>query len=158
MPARGARRHREPARRAISRSACSSQLLPTDTAQTLAFALHWNVVGFAALLSIGTGLLFGLYPALQSTKPDLVTTLRAGSGKLAGERVVGAVPHVARHGADRALDGVARRGGLFVKSLVHVATVELGLSVDHVVTFAVSPELNGYKPRAVGAVLRALEE
>src|SRR6185437_7198795 len=61
-------------------------LLPPDAAETLHFELHWNVLYFAAALSLGTGLLFGLFPALQGTKPDLVTTLRAGSGKLAGVR------------------------------------------------------------------------
>ena len=35
-------------------------------------------------LSIVTGLLFGMYPALHSTRPDLVTTLRANSGKHSG--------------------------------------------------------------------------
>ncbi len=177
-----------------------SQLLPTDTAHTLAFALHWNVVGFAALLSIGTGFLFGLYPALQSTKPDLVTTLRAGSGKLAGERasarfrtslvtaqialsmalLVAAglfvkspcVATVQRHRQrDLRTCGIAGlrslvtaqialsmallvAAGLFVKSLVHVATVQLGLTVDRVVTFSVSPELNGYKSAQSAQVLR----
>src|SRR6185437_9515146 len=60
-------------------------LLPPDSGEALTFTLQWPVVAFAAALSIGTGFLFGIVPALQSTRPDLVTTLRAGSGKLAGE-------------------------------------------------------------------------
>ena len=35
--------------------------------------------------------------------------------------------------------------GLFIKSLVNVSKVDLGLKLDNVITFAVSPELNGYK-------------
>ena len=35
--------------------------------------------------------------------------------------------------------------GLFVRSLVNVSRVDLGLKIDNVVTFAVSPALNGYE-------------
>ena len=34
--------------------------------------------------------------------------------------------------------------GLFAKSLFNVSKVDLGLKVDNVVTFGISPELNGY--------------
>jgi predicted permease len=135
-----------------------AKILPTDTAETLAFSLHWNVVGFAALLSIGTGFLFGLYPALQSTRPDLVSTLRAGSGKLAGERSSARF----RTGLVTAQIALSMTllvaAGLFVKSLVHVAGVELGLSVDHVVTFGVAPKLNGYAPARSAPFFARLEE
>ncbi len=43
--------------------------------------LDWRVAGFAALLSVGTGLLFGLIPALQGSRPDLSTTLKEGGGR-----------------------------------------------------------------------------
>src|SRR5262249_23510661 len=38
--------------------------------------------------------------------------------------------------------------GLFTKSLLNVSRVDLGVKIDNVVTFAVSPDLNGYKPEA----------
>ena len=34
--------------------------------------------------------------------------------------------------------------GLFIKSLANVSSVDLGVKIDHVVTFGISPELNGY--------------
>ena len=34
--------------------------------------------------------------------------------------------------------------GLFVKSLLNVSRVDLGLKADHVIMFGMSPELNGY--------------
>src|SRR5206468_11934957 len=34
--------------------------------------------------------------------------------------------------------------GLFTKSLMNVSRVALGLNADHVVTFGISPGLNGY--------------
>ena len=43
--------------------------------------LDWRVVGFAFLISLLTGLLFGLIPALQSSKTDLTSTLKESSGR-----------------------------------------------------------------------------
>lgn len=42
--------------------------------------LDWRVLAFALVLALVTGLLSGLVPALQSTRPDLVPALKAGSG------------------------------------------------------------------------------
>jgi putative ABC transport system permease protein len=43
--------------------------------------LDWRVFSFAFLVSLGTGVLFGLIPALQSSKTDLTTTLKESSGR-----------------------------------------------------------------------------
>ena len=133
-------------------------LLPVDTASTLHFSLHTSVVVFAAVLSLGTGLLFGLFPALQSTRPDLVSTLRAGSGKLAGARSAARFRTslvVAQIALSMALLAAA---GLFVKSLTNVSRVDLGLKIDRVVTFGISPELNGYAPARSKPFFARLEE
>ena len=46
-----------------------------------------------------------------------------------------------------------------MKSLANVGRVDLGIKTDNVVTFGVSPELNGYTPRAVAACSsRGIEE
>ena len=42
--------------------------------------IDWRVLGFALVLTLVTGLLSGLVPALQSTRPDLVPALKAGAG------------------------------------------------------------------------------
>ena len=45
----------------------------------------------------------------------------------------GALPHVARHGADRALDGAAHLGGSVHQEPANVSRVDLGLKIDNVV-------------------------
>ena len=40
--------------------------------------------------------------------------------------------------------GLLISAGLFLKSLMNVTHVALGVKVDHVVTFAISPERSGY--------------
>jgi putative ABC transport system permease protein len=41
--------------------------------------IDWRVLGFALLISLATGLLFGLTPAIHSSKAGLASTMREGS-------------------------------------------------------------------------------
>src|SRR5262245_8376242 len=42
--------------------------------------LDWRVLAYALALSIGTGLVFGLFPALQSSRADLSSSLKESGG------------------------------------------------------------------------------
>jgi putative ABC transport system permease protein len=55
--------------------------LPRIGVDGAAVGLDWRVLGFTLLLSLGTGILFGLFPAVQSTRTDLTTTLKESSGR-----------------------------------------------------------------------------
>jgi putative ABC transport system permease protein len=46
-----------------------------------AIAMDWRVVAFTALVSLPTGILFGLIPALGVSRADLTATLKAGGGR-----------------------------------------------------------------------------
>jgi predicted permease len=48
--------------------------------------------------------------------------------------------------------------GLFIKSLYNVSRVDLGLKLDNVITFRVSPELNGYKTEQSVAFFERVED
>ncbi|HTJ22785.1 MAG TPA: ABC transporter permease, partial [Gemmatimonadaceae bacterium] len=124
-------------------------LLPANVSSTLSFSLSGAALGFAGLLSMITGLLFGLFPALHSTRPDLVSALRDGSGKTSATR------GAARFRASLVTAQIALSmallvsAGLFIKSLDNVSRVKLGLDVDSLVTFRLPPALNGYSgPRS----------
>src|SRR3954462_5024258 len=99
---------------------------------------------FAAALALATGFLFGLFPALHSTRPDLITSIRAGAGQIAGGRVAG------RFRTGLAVAQIALSmtllvsAGLFLKSLANVSRVDLGIRIDSVATFSVSPLRVGY--------------
>ena len=132
-------------------------LMPAQAAQTMAFALSTPALLFAGALTIGTGLLFGLFPALHSTRPDLVSTLKGLAGQPSGAR------GAARFRLFLATAQIAlsmmllAASGLFVKSLVNVSRVDLGIRTDNVITFGVSPELNGYKPEQTRIFFERLE-
>ena len=123
-----------------------SSLLPADTVGALHFGLQGSAIVFTALLSVGTGVLFGMFPALHSTRPDLASTIRAGTGKHSGAR------SAARFRSSLVTAQIALSmallisAGLFVKSLRNVSQVNLGIRVDSMVTFSIEPELNGYDP------------
>jgi predicted permease len=44
-------------------------------------SLDWRVVAFTIAISVVTGLVFGLIPALQTSRTDLTTTLKESSGR-----------------------------------------------------------------------------
>ncbi|MGH7713981.1 MAG: ABC transporter permease [Gemmatimonadaceae bacterium] len=134
-------------------------VLPPDAHQILDLGLSWPIVVFAAALSLGTGLLFGLYPALHSTRRDLLTSIRAGSGQPSGARAASRF-RVSLVTAQIALAMMLlTSAGLFIKSLRNVTRVDLGLEVDNMITFSISPELNGYEPaRSRQLFMRVQEE
>jgi predicted permease len=55
--------------------------LPRVGATGANVGLDWRVVAFTIAVSLATGILFGLIPALQSSKTDLTTTLKESSGR-----------------------------------------------------------------------------
>ena len=133
-------------------------ILPPDASDTLRLQLSPSVVAFAAALSVGTGLLFGMFPALHSTRPDLVTTLRANSGKHSGARAAQRF-RTSLVTAQIALSmALLISAGLFVRSLVNISRVDLGLRADNVVTFGISPELSGYDPARAATLFTRVEE
>jgi predicted permease len=133
-------------------------LVPAQLAGGLHFALNETAMLFAAGLSIGTGLLFGLFPALHSTRTDLVSTLRDGSGKHSGTR--GAVRfRTSLVTLQIALSmALLISAGLFAKSLRNVSRVDLGLRIDHVLGFSIAPVLNGYEPARSKVLFGRVEE
>ena len=133
-------------------------MLPAEAVNGMEFRLSLPVLWFTAAVSIATGLLFGIVPALQSTRPDLVTELRNNSGKLAGGR-----------GAARFRTGLVTAqialsmalliaAGLFIQSLRNVSRVELGLDIENVVQFGISPGKNAYDTVRTAALYARVEE
>jgi predicted permease len=118
--------------------------LPPEASQVMTLTIQPSVVLFTALLALGTGFVFGLYPALHATRTDLIGVLRANSGQASGSR--GAQRYrTALVTLQFALSLALLAGaGLFIKSLVNVSRVDLGIRTDDIVTFALSPSLNGY--------------
>jgi predicted permease len=116
------------------------------------------VVLFAAGLSIATGIIFGMFPALHSTRPIYHRhSRRRGTdcrGNLSATRFRAALVTV-----QIALSMMLLiSAGLFLKSLVNVSKVDLGVKVDQVVTFGLSPERNAYDSTRSHALFERVEQ
>jgi putative ABC transport system permease protein len=119
-------------------------LLPPEASTSMDFGLQPGVVVFAAVLSILTGLLFGIFPALHSTRPDLASTIKSQAGQPSGARAAARFRTTLVTVQIALSMALLIAAGLFIRSLMNVSKVDLGVNVDNVITFGVSPHLNGY--------------
>ena len=105
-------------------------------------ALDWRVVAFSTALAIVTGLLFGLVPAFQAARTDLVSTLKvdAGSGGVRRARLRQAF--VVAQVAMSVLLVVC--GLLFVRSLQHASDIDPGFDATNADAIALDFGLAGY--------------
>jgi predicted permease len=133
-------------------------LMPADAAKTMTFSIDARIMLFAVGLTLATGLFFGLFPALHSTRPNLVTALKGQSGQPSGARSAARF-RTALVTAQVCLSMLLLVcAGLFLKSLYNVSRVDLGIKVEQVVTFGISPQLNGYSPQRSLELFERLED
>lgn len=136
-----------------------ASVLPPEAAATIGTDLDPRVFLFAGGLALATGFLFGLYPALANSRPDLQSILKGASGQPSGAR------QAARFRAALVTAQIALStallvpAGLFIRSLSNVSRIDLGVEdAGEVVTFLVAPLLNGYDEPRILEVFRGIEE
>ena len=132
--------------------------LPTTTLTlTLSSKPDLTVLGFTLAVSIVTGLLFGLVPALQSTRPQLASTLKDQAAAVVhGPSVVLRKSLVI---LQVALSLILLIGaGLFLQSLQKLHDLAPGFDTSNLLTFQVVPTLSGYKREWARDYYRRLTE
>ncbi|HET9371111.1 MAG TPA: ABC transporter permease [Vicinamibacterales bacterium] len=132
--------------------------MPAEVSEAIGGDLDGTVLAFAAAITLGTGLLFGLFPAIHSSRPNLLGVLKGQTGQPSGARAAQwfrATLATFQIGMSMALLGGA---ALFTRSLYNVSRVDLGIEGDRVITFSVSPDLNGYTPERSQQFFRRIEE
>lgn len=116
-----------------------------------------RVFAFTFLISVLTGVVFGLVPALQGTRTKLAHTLKDQAGSVTGTGAMGF-----RKGlviAQVALSLLLLIGaGLFIRSLQNLRSLDPGFRTSHLVSFAVDPALNGYSRPNTRTFLRNLQQ
>jgi len=108
---------------------------------TLHAELNWNALGVTAALSVVCGLLFGLFPALQSARPDVMPALKDGCG--GGPRRRAQHVLVVAQIATSFLILVA--AGLFVRTLNKLHSVELGYARENILLFSLNARQAGHR-------------
>lgn len=123
------------------------------TAMSLSLAPDWRVLGFIAVLCLGSGVLFGLLPALRLSRTNLNHTLQAQGRSVHQRMRLGKALVVAQI----ALSIVLLVGaGLFVRSLRQLQNVPLGFEAQGLTLFGVDTSTAGYKGAAATAYFHHL--
>jgi predicted permease len=108
---------------------------------TLHAELNWKVLGVTAALSVICGLLFGLAPAIQSTRPDVMPALKNGRG--GGPRRRAQHVLVVAQIAVSFLLLVA--AGLFVRTLNKLHSIQLGYARENTLLFTLNARQAGHR-------------
>jgi predicted permease len=132
--------------------------LPSDSGNlNISTAPDLRILLFTLAVTVATGLVFGLAPALQSTRPDVGRTLKdqagavvgGGHGRLRNALVVTQV----------ALSLLLLIGaGLFLRSLKNLSNLGPGFPAERLVAFNIDPSLNGYTPQRLNGFYQQLTD
>jgi predicted permease len=123
--------------------------------------LHVRVLAFAAGVSLVTGLLFGVLPALRAARVQPIEALggsaRGVHGPIGGPRrlPLGRVLVAVQLVVTVLLLSIA---ALFGRTLQQLAQVDLGFDTSQVVVASIDPLAAGYTPERLSGLYRALTE
>ena len=127
--------------------------IPLGWPLALTIPLDSHVLLFCAALSIATGVIFGLVPALRATKPDLLTDLKAGGDSRARLRRFGL-----RNGLVVAQVAICTvlllSTGLFLRSLHAAKGTDFGLKNRNLLLLAFDPSLDHRSDQQARQLLR----
>jgi predicted permease len=114
---------------------------------TLHAALNWPVLCFTLALSLVTGILFGLAPAIQATNVDVTPALKETRASVPrGRQGLGKLLVVSQIAVSLLLIIAA---GLFVRTLSKLNSVELGFNRENILLFSLNAKPAGYKNAAL---------
>jgi predicted permease len=114
----------------------------TGVPHVISGSIETRILVFNFALSLVTGVLFGLVPALRSTKPSLAPTLKDQAGAVVGGSVRLRKGLVVAQVTVSVLLLIG--AGLFIRSLRNLRLLDLGLKTDNLIAFNVAPTLSGY--------------
>ena len=121
---------------------------------TLRAELDWRVLLFTVLVSLATGFLFGLAPAIQATKIDITPALketRASNPRGRARRfgIPFGLSHVLVVSQIAISLLLVAAAGLFVRTLANLNAVDIGFNRENILLFNVDAAQAGYKDAAL---------
>lgn len=123
--------------------------------------LNWKVLAAAAALSLLTGLIFGLVPALQSTRADVISALKEARAGQTGSRH-GCRRISVSHGLVASQIGISLlmlvAAGLFVRTLSNLQSIQLGFNRENVLLFRMNARQAGHRDPEIGTFYSSLQK
>jgi predicted permease len=140
-----------------SRAALWAFRPPFLQANSIDLDFDGRVLAFASLVSLATGVLFGLVPALQASRPDMVTELKERTTLPGGTKWYN-VRHLLVAGQVSLSLIALVSAGLFLRSLANAQRIDLGFDSDGLVIMGVNAGTQGFdEARGRDLYRRALE-
>jgi predicted permease len=130
------------------------QLLPAPPGQTL--PMDWKVLAFVGAITLVTGIVFGIAPALRGTGMNVSSALKETSRSVVGGRsVLGKALLVVQVAISLVL---LIGAGLFLQTLQNLRHVNVGFNPQNLLLFRVNPALNRYDEKKMTALYHDLLE
>jgi predicted permease len=125
-----------------------------DAPAPISTSPDWRILAFTFAIATLTGVLFGMVPAIQSTRPDVAPTLKDQAGSVLGGHARLRKALVASQVAISLLLIIGAT--LFTRTLANLLAVDIGFQSSHLISFGVDPTLNGYDPPRTRLFTRTL--
>jgi predicted permease len=106
--------------------------------QSVFSIVDWRIAAFTIGVSFLTGILFGLFPALQISNPNLASTLREASGRSSTGRRQNRVRKLLVAGEMALALVLLASAALLIRSFIGLSTANVGIDPRHVLTMQTS--------------------
>jgi predicted permease len=131
------------------------QSVPSDPPNVLGLQLDWRVVEFSLLAALASCILFGLAPAWQTARTDLVAALKTGGDSASSQRRT--------FGRDVLVAGqialamvVLIAAGMFLAGFRNILVMPSEFRTDHLISLDTAPAVLHYSPEQTRAFYRRL--
>ena len=131
--------------------------LPADAAEIFDPGVRPATIAFSLFVSLIAGFLFGLFPAIHSSKLDLAGAMKDQAGNLSATGAASRFRRILVTAQIALSLMLLISAGMFLNSLINVLNVKLGMRTENMITFGISPELNQYTGERSRALLEQLE-
>jgi macrolide transport system ATP-binding/permease protein len=134
-------------------------MLASGSSFVMRAELNWHLLAATAALTMITGLLFGLAPALQATRVDVMPVLREShTAEHRGRWLPVSLSHILLV-AQIAISLVLLTGsGLFVRTLAKLQSLDVGFTRENVLVFRLNAKQAGHLPGELLSFYRGLEQ
>jgi predicted permease len=124
------------------------QLLPGNIGQNI--PTDWRVLAFVAGLTLVTGIVFGLAPALRASRMNVAVTLKENARSVSGGRTrIGKALLVAQVAISLVL---LIGAGLFLRTVQNLRRVDVGFDPRNLLIVPVNPVLNRYDQQRIASL------
>ncbi len=127
-----------------------------DAPPPISTAPDWRILAFTALVTMLTGVLFGIAPAFQSTRPNVAPTLKDQATNVLGGQARLRKVLVASQMAVSLLLLIG--AALFIRTLDNLLAVDIGFDTSRLLSFSMDPSLNGYEAQRTRTFVKTMLE